>query len=120
MSLARMASGFLFAVVSLIATDAQSGDCFRKIGIGYSAGYHAPAPFTQSSTCAKLPGWLGWKGACCQPGGTPAGCDCGPCASPLNIACPPACGLPLLRTGGGYTTPCGCGPTRCPTCPGLN
>lgn len=82
---------------------AAASDCYRQLGIGYSAGYHAPAPFTQSSTCLKLPGWFSWKGACCQPGSTPVGCGCAPTPAPCS-SCLPRLAVPCGPCGSG-----GCG-----------
>jgi hypothetical protein len=95
------------AMFSLCAGGAASaGDCFRQMGLGYSAGYHAPAPLVHTPTLAKTPGWLCWKGACCHPGTPAAGCGCGvaapvpcaPCAPPAPC-CGAPCGVPCCGPG---------------------
>jgi hypothetical protein len=81
------------------AAEASAGDFYRRMGIGYGAGYHAPAPFVQSTTHAHWSSWLHWKGACCHPGGMVEGCGCEE-AAPCATCMPP--------------TACGCGRTRHP------
>lgn len=79
-----------------LAAQADADDHFRRLGIGYSAGYHAPAACPAPSCHQKLSVWHGWKTACTLPNVRPLGgdCDCAPCAT--VVPCPPA-------------TPCGCG-----------
>jgi hypothetical protein len=69
---------------------ASAGDCFRQMGLGYSAGYHAPAPMA-APVGGHVHGWLGWKAACCHPGTLPAaGCGCGVAAPSCGACLPPA------------------------------
>jgi hypothetical protein len=86
----RLVFAFGLLTLALVALrEAAAGDCCRQLGVGYSAGYHAPAPFVQGGTCCKLPGWLSWKSACCHPGGMLSGC--GSVAAPCGPSCAPSC-----------------------------
>ncbi|MBL9093538.1 MAG: hypothetical protein JNL96_20135 [Planctomycetaceae bacterium] len=77
------------AWLTALCAEAEATDFFRCLGIGYSAGYNAPTSTHCAPTAHKLPGWYGWRHACCQPGAAPKNnCGCGP----------QTC------------TPCGCGP----------
>lgn len=94
--------------------EARGVDHFRRLGIGYGAGYHAPAPFTQSPTLDRLPGWAGWKAECCLPGGNPLATGCRECGAVAPPAAPcTTCGPqppPVARgCGCGTRAPRGCG-----------
>lgn len=118
----------LTIAVSFVATT-RGDDCLRRLGLGFSAGYHAPVTCPTPSCHQKLGVWHGWKQACTLPNARQLGgdCDCAPCApaapcppcAPCFPASPCGCGqfgLPSIAPGFGLRgLPIGGG---CSTCPG--
>jgi hypothetical protein len=98
------------ALLFLVAATAPAGDFYRQLGIGYSAGYNAPAPYVQQSSHARCSGWWHWKSTCCQPGAAPVDCGCG-CGGACADPCMPRCSAWLPRC-----TTCPPCVTNCPTC----
>ncbi|MCE9604049.1 MAG: hypothetical protein K8U03_04015 [Planctomycetia bacterium] len=78
--LALRAATILLVVVGLCGTS-RAGDCLRRLGLGFSAGYHAPVACPTPGCCEKLSVWTGWKQACALPNTRPIGgnCGCAPC-----------------------------------------
>jgi len=106
------------AFVLSLSDAAQAEDCLRRLGLGFSAGYHAPVACPTPGCHQKLGVWTGWKQACALPNVRQLGgeCGCAPCAPAA-----PCCGG---YSGPSYTLPAGFGlrtlaaPVGCPTCPG--
>ncbi|MGC3966887.1 MAG: hypothetical protein QM775_05800 [Pirellulales bacterium] len=109
----RIALTLVALATAVGESSASAGDHFRKLGIGYGAGYNAPAPCGGTGFCAKHSAYHGWKEACCVPGSpAPATCGCAPCCAPP--VCPTPCltlpCLPTLRVPCSTCPPCGFGP----------
>jgi hypothetical protein len=98
-----------------LVDQAAAGDHFRKLGIGYGAGYHAPAACGQAATCEKFQSYHHWKNACCHPGPTAPQCGCAPCSA--TPACAPSC---LTSTRGWFGTSAGVLGRQSTPSPGLN
>jgi hypothetical protein len=99
-TLLRAATGLL--LVAGIAATSQADDCFRRLGFGFSAGYHAPVACPTPGCHQKLSVWHGWKQACTLPNVRSLGgdCDCAPCApcapTPACNSCGPSFFAPRM------------------------
>jgi len=114
--------GVVLAIVTAAAFGVgavHAGDFQRQMGVGYGAGYHAPAPFVQSPAMSTSPGWLGWKSAGSHPGGMmQGGCGCGPSGfQGYEYGGSPYVSAPRFQGGygqfPGYGDGCGCCPRGC-------